>query len=59
MDEANAKTRKLEEEYEQTCIEGKVMHLLTSPWCRVVWYFIYKDGFVKKESNPYNLCAKL
>ena len=26
MDEANAKTRKLEEEYEQTCIEGKVMH---------------------------------
>ena len=51
MDEANAKTRKLEEEYEQTCIEGKVMHLLTSPSCRVVWYFIYKDGFVKKESN--------
>jgi hypothetical protein len=36
LDEANAKTRKLEEDYEQLCIEKKVSFLTTRLFCSIV-----------------------
>ena len=59
MDEANAKTRKLEEEYEQTCIEGKVMRFINvSMQYREVFGILSKKNDLSRNQIQYEMCVK-